>query len=296
MTGNVRFWTCAAAILSMFALPAAGSRQQSTFRASVEVVRVDVLVTEQGRPVPGLKASDFELLDNDVPQIIEAATTAGDVTAALVLDTSGSLSDGRLDMLVEASRQLVDRLRHEDAMSLVRFALRMNAVGPVRDPASVRAALMENRAGGRTAIWDALFAGISLVATGGPTRSLVILFTDGLENSSWLTLDGVVECLKRANVVVYVVKAGGRNYSPPLEQIAAASGGSVFVTDWEGGLTRQFARVLDEFRSRYVLTYQASGVRLDDGWHRLAVRLKGRSGLVRARPGYYAGAPGSKPK
>ena len=46
--------------------------------------------------------------------------------------------------------------------------------------------------------------------------------------------------------------------------------------------------VLKEFRSRYLLAFTPTGVRSDDGWHELKVRLKGRPGKVKARPGYFA--------
>lgn len=47
------------------------------------------------------------------------------------------------------------------------------------------------------------------------------------------------------------------------------------------------------FRARYPLTYSPTGVRRDDGWHEIAVTLKGRSGKVKVRPGYFAAAPSS---
>ncbi len=51
-----------------------------------------------------------------------------------------------------------------------------------------------------------------------------------------------------------------------------------------------FTAALDEFRSRYLLAYEPQGVRRDDGWHPLEVKLKDPAkGTVTARKGYMAG-------
>jgi hypothetical protein len=47
------------------------SQQQPTFKAGIEAVRVDVLVTRGGQPVEGLTARDFQVRDNGVLQDID---------------------------------------------------------------------------------------------------------------------------------------------------------------------------------------------------------------------------------
>ena len=42
------------------------SATRQTFTSRIEAIRVDVLVTEDGQPVQGLTADDFEVLDNGV--------------------------------------------------------------------------------------------------------------------------------------------------------------------------------------------------------------------------------------
>ena len=51
-------------------------------------------------------------------------------------------------------------------------------------------------------------------------------------------------------------------------------------------LSRLFLGVLNEFRSRYVLTYVPEGVKRGDGWHELEVKLPRARGRVTARRGY----------
>ena len=72
-----------------------------------------------------------------------------------------------------------------------------------------------------------------------------------------------------------------------LEALADETGGRVVHAADEAALGTTFLRVLDEFRQRYVLSYTATGV-AERGWHTIEVKLRGQSGEVRARRGYFA--------
>jgi hypothetical protein len=73
-----------------------------------------------------------------------------------------------------------------------------------------------------------------------------------------------------------------------LKEVVEESGGALLRAEQGDDLASTFVSVLHEFRARYVLTYEPTGVRRDDGWHELRVQLKGRAGTTRARRGYYA--------
>ena len=292
-----------ACVLAVAAAAAFG-QQEPVFRVSVEAVRLDALVTVGGRPLEGLTAADFEVLDNGVSQRVDVATTAGDVTVALVLDTSGSVEGNRLEQLVAATRTVVGLLKPGDTASLITFSDRLVlGAGSVRDPAVVRAALASASASGRTAMWDALFAGLAFAA-GDSGRSLVLLLTDGIDNASWLTEEMATESLKRTQSVVYAVNPviDLRQDTPALRtqntlstagrmllwKVVGQTGGSLFEADWSENLSQQLASIVREFRSRYLLLYEPTGAGRADGWHRVEVRVKGKRAKVQVRPGYYA--------
>jgi len=79
LTTIAALWILAAAALLARAAPTGGGRQdpqpppqQPVFRVGVELVRVDVSVMgRDGRPVADLQASDFQILEDDVPQKVE---------------------------------------------------------------------------------------------------------------------------------------------------------------------------------------------------------------------------------
>jgi hypothetical protein len=99
----------------------------------------------------------------------------------------------------------------------------------------------------------------------------------------------VIAAAPRSGTVVYGVDAGRRE-SAFLASLTAATGGRVLRAASPATLRARFEEIIDEFRFRYLLGYVPLGVAAD-GWHRLEVRLRGRGGNVRARPGYQRGTP-----
>jgi VWFA-related protein len=290
MTRTTR--AAAALVLGVLATVAAGAAQQPqrppVFRAGIERVRVDVLVTDAGKPIQGLTAADFQLEDNGVVQDVELATTAGHVSVALVLDLSGSVEQEGIDDLKRACQALVDALEPADRAWLITFAdaFALEA-GPGQDRATLRRALDALRPGGGTSMWDAMFAALSLVS-GTEGRSLVLAFTDGMDTTSWLDEPRALETFKRAEVVIDVVRPRGTVASPaPVEAAARATGGAVMFAEKSARMADQFVDLLRQFRLGYVLTYAPTTTARADGWHKLEIKLKNRKGRVQARQGYF---------
>jgi hypothetical protein len=79
-------------------------------------------------------------------------------------------------------------------------------------------------------------------------------------------------------------------FAEVLSRLTARTGGSVWPAAAGSDLSRQFVSLLQEFRSRCLLIYEPTGVRRDDGWHEVKVRVKEGRSNVKARPGYHAGS------
>ena len=263
--------------------------QNPTFSSRVEAVRVDVLVTENGKPVRGLRAADFEILDNGVPQTVDIVNFEQQpLNVVFTFDLSDSIVGERLGNLRDASHAVLGGLTKGDQAALVTFN---NAVlvgpGLTADAGLVRAAVDRAEPTGNTSLIDASFAGM-LLAESDVGRGLVIVFSDGLDTSSWLRSKAVLDVAKRSDAVVYGVSAGLARSAEFLGDLTEQTGGRLFKLESTRSLSAVFLEVLDEFRQRYLLSYSPSGVP-QQGWHQLTVRVKGRSATVRARPGYLAG-------
>jgi VWFA-related protein len=270
------------------AFGAGAPAQGPSFSSQIEAVRVDVLVTDNGRLVPGLQPGDFEVLDNGVPQKVDLASFEEvPLNVVLALDMSGSLTDQQIAHLRTAGSTLLDGLKSTDQAALVTFSHVVSQGSPLTSNFDrIRASLNETATAGQTSLIDASFTGM-MIGESDVGRSLLIVFTDGVDTRSYLTADAVLETAKRCDVVVYGVDVGRRRSSFPRD-LSAATGGRLIEIESTTDLNATFRSILEEFRQRYLISYSPQGV-LAGGWHRLDVRVKGRTVTLRARPGYLSG-------
>ncbi len=264
--------------------------QLPTFSVKIEEVRVDVLVTDRGKPVRGLSADDFEILDNGERQQVNYASLEElPINATLALDMSASVAGERLDNLRSAGHALLDGLRKDDRAALVTFSHIITLDSRLTtDIRSVKAALDQAQPQGETSVIDASYAGM-IVAEANSGRPLLIVFSDGLDTTSWLTGEAVLDTAKRAETVVYAVSAGRLPNITFLRDLSKFTGGSLFEVESTRNLRAVFVGILDEFRQRYLVTYTPRGVPRA-GWHRLDVRVKDHKYTIKARPGYLIGS------
>jgi len=279
-------------VLSAMAMSGAAlTAVQPTFRARVEGVRIDVLVTDGGRPVVGLGAADFDVRDNGVPQTVDLVSL-GDVpvSVVMVLDLSSSLEGSRLLMLQNAGVTLLEALAPQDQAALLSFNTAVVQRVPLTsDIGTLRGALLAARAEGDTSLIDAALAGMLLGDTEGG-RTLVVIFSDGIDTASFTSAEVALGTARRVNGVVYGVAATSGGEARFLRDVTAATGGRVLEIGATGNPGPAFLEILQEFRRRYVLTYTPTGVERG-GWHQLNVRVRRGSSRVQARPGYFSAEP-----
>jgi VWFA-related protein len=280
-----------------------------TFRSEVRRVMVDAFVSRESRPLAGLGEDDFEVLDNGRLQENVTLLSAGyPLSVVLVLDNSSSVRGDKLERLQHAASDFIDNLSEEDEVSVMTFGTRYRMSQEFTlDHDRARTAVSRMNALGGTALLDALFAA-TLAAERGQGRPLVVLFSDGDDNASWLSTEELAATARRSEAVIFSVRAtsgagirfgmtdqraavfvenardeaGGR----VLDAVATATGGQVLSLGPTANLAGAFRDILEAMRTRYLLVYEP----LDPspGWHHLEVRLKrGIRADVRAREGYF---------
>jgi VWFA-related protein len=194
------------ALASAMAATVTAVAQQPLFRAGVEMVRVDVSVVRGGAPVTGLRLEDFEVRDQGVRQqltgfLYEEVPLEG----YLVLDASASVTGQKLIDLRRAAMAFLAGLRAGDQAALLTFSQAVAQHQPLTsDLAAVRRALEAVTTGGTTALHDALFAAM-LQRRPNERRAVAVVFSDGLENVSWLSEADVLGTAERSDMVVYGV-------------------------------------------------------------------------------------------
>jgi len=236
--------------------------QQPTFRAGVDVVRVDVSVMNGLSPVAGLKAQNFVVTDNGVPQTLDSVSLdTVPLNLLMVLDTSGSLAGERLSNLIEAMNGLVKSLRAEDTAALVTFSepIRL-AVKATKDRAPLIAALTGLTADGSTSVNDAIFLALQLrPVDAGESRPVLLLFSDGRDTSSWLRSEHVIEATRRSGMLVHVVELVAEEWmgmrgaeirpSTFLGTLADTGGGRRWFAKSSRDLRELFGKALNELRA-----------------------------------------------
>ena len=265
--------------------------QPPTFHTRVEIVTVDVSVTRGDSAVAGLTPDDFVVTDDGIRQRIDTVTVARvPLSVTLVLDTSESVAGQRLEALISASEQVVNELRTSDYVSLITFAsVVARPVALTTNFEVVRSALHAIRGAGDTTLRDAVFLGLQTSPPAG-TRSLLLIFTDGEDTSSWLSADEALESVRHANIVVHAVTVGPGPLQPFLKQVTHEAGGRIWSASSNRDLQKLFSRAIRDMRDRYVLTYTPSGVSRP-GWHALSVKMVRTHADVLARPGYWVSLP-----
>jgi Ca-activated chloride channel homolog len=280
-----------AAVLALALSTGPHAARAQVFRAGVEAVRVDVLVSVDGRPLSGLTPADFEVFDDGVPQQVDFASLEQmPLNVFFALDTSASVAGPTLAHLQKAGGAVLDKLTAGDQAALISFSHAVVLRSPLTPSFDrLRLAIRNVMPRGDTALVDAVFAGL-VFAEADVGRKLLLVFTDGYDTSSYVRRQDVADAARSTDVVVYAVTAGvhGHRTAEFLSDIANLTGGGLVSVDSTSDVERAFLGILDEFRHRYLLSFTPSGV-AKTGWHKLEVRVKGRHVAVKARTGYQAG-------
>jgi VWFA-related protein len=269
----------------------------------VEAVYLDAFVTRGGQPVRELTATDFELRDDGLVRPLElVAAESLPVVALLVFDTSGSVAGEKLAALRSAAEGFLGIFRPADEIGLLTFSEEISwRVRPTRDHERVRDVLGALRARGATSALDALYA--ALVLPSVHSRTLVVMFSDGEDNLSWLGEKQVRSVVERSNALVQVVGMRlppppgptGRGPAPEPEairvfrEIAELTGGSFWAADSPKQIRTAFESLAVALEARCILRFEPAPGRRE-GWHRIDLRLRSRGGQVQARKGYWVGS------
>jgi Ca-activated chloride channel family protein len=252
--------------------------------------------------VTGLTAADFELLDNGVSQeITEVAYEKLPIDVTLLLDVSASVTGDVLDQLRRALRQVRADLGPADRLRLITFNMRVRRLVDFgRAPDDMDRALGSLRGMGSSAVFDALAVALSGAGTPG-RRRLIVLFSDGQDSGSITEPASLLEVARRSTpTVAFIVRAATAQRPASLlrtsagapqtvaalcERIAAETGGIVSALKPDESLSNSFRRMVQEFRSSYVLYFTPRDIE-SSAAHTIDVRVKRPGVDVRARRGY----------
>ena len=264
------------------------------FRTGTEAVEIPVTVLQKNRPVVGLTAADFRILEDGHPvKITDASIDARPLDVTLLVDTSESaeLSWVKADAGFASAAAGVQRLlRPDDSLTIYRFAEtweRVTADAPPVVP------------GGQTAIFDTILS--TLVEKPRSARSITIALTDGLDTASTVPRGITRAVADRSDAVIHVVALslqtqysnfgfwfsgqGFSQFSADLRDLATRTGGRFLVVDKQDAFLPTLSGLLDQARSRYHLRYTPPNS--IPGWHEVEVSTRSKDHEVTHKRGYW---------
>ena len=266
-----------------------------TEHVRTEAVLVPVIVTQNGQFVRGLKAQDFEILEDGVKQSIASlASEDAPLDLVLAIDVSGSM-ERSLDQVKAAVKQLLSKLRNGDAATLVGFNDTLFlATEREKDQKARERAVDLLSAWGGTALYDATVRAVDLVSREWGRKGIVI-FSDGDDRSSLTSREKATARVQASDAMLYTVGFGSGATVPELrtrlENYAKATGGRAFFPQRTQELDGAFDQIVAELANQYVLSYASTNFKQDNAWRSIKVRVRGGKYDIRARQGYRARGP-----
>ena len=301
-----------AATVPMGAQPPAAQPPQTPFRAGVDLVSLNVTVTEGvGKYVTDLAAEDFNVFEDGVKQDVTFFTRTNlPIALALLIDTSASM-ENRLPTAQEAAVGFVKRLRPQDLAEVVDFDSRVVVLQSFsNNVAELEQAIRKTSAGGSTSLHNAVYIALKdlkkVVAksTDEIRRQAIVVLSDGEDTSSLLPFEEVLDLAKRSETAIYSIglRAGeGPSTSAKgfkeaefvMRQFSQETGGRSFFPNQIAELANIYGQISDELSSQYTVGYTSKNPKRDGSWRRVVVRI-GRPNLTaRTKLGYFAPTPRS---
>jgi VWFA-related protein len=192
---------CEITVAAQQASPSGQRPSQPAFRASVDVVSLNVTVTDgMNRYVTDLDPAEFSVFEDGIKQDITFFNRRQQpIALSLLLDTSASMEE-HLPTLQIAATNFVKRLRASDIAQVIDFDSRVEIRQAfTSNQAELESAIKQTVAGGSTSLYNATYIAlrelrkIRAVAEEDVRRQALIVFSDGEDTSSLVAFDEVLD-------------------------------------------------------------------------------------------------------
>jgi Ca-activated chloride channel homolog len=276
------------------------------FRAGTQLVDLHVSVIDKnGKLVTDMPESAFKVYENGVEQPLKRFLREDvPVSMGIIIDNSGSMRDKRAKVAA-ASVALVKASNPQDEEFIVDFNDDAYLDQPLTgDIKKLEAALDRLDSRGGTAMRDAISSSIDYVKDKGKRdKRVLVVVTDGNDNTSAETLENLLRKSQRSEVLIYCIgllseeePREARSARRALKALSEASGGLDYYPKDLAEVERVTPQIAHEIRNQYLLAYSPTNPALDGSFRKIEVKVKGYGNpMVRTRSGYYA-TPEAKSK
>ena len=272
--------------------------QEATIRADTRLVVLNVSVFDQaGKIVRDLGKSAFTVYENGDKQTLNVFRQDDvPISLGLIIDTSASMTNKR-DRVASAALAMVKASNPQDEVFIINFnesaVLAKEFTNDIKD---LEKALRDLDAKGETAMRDALLLGIEhLRHSAHRDKKVLLVVTDGEDNSSVETQAHLVQVAQQNDVIIYAIGllgaeevASAARARKQLDELTAQTGGRSWFPNDVAEIANITPEMAHEIRNQYILAYTPTNLAADGSFRKIRVDVDVPGAVVRTRAGYYA--------
>ena len=291
-------------LLSVVGLIVGLSAQQPSFRAGVDIVSLNVTVTDAATHyITDLEEGDFLVFEDGIKQNVTFfSRRQSPIALSLLLDSSASMEE-HLPVLQQAATNFVHKLKSNDIAQVIDFDSRVEIrQGFTGNQAELDTAISQLAAGGSTSLHNAIYIALKelrkvrAVNEEDVRRQALIVFSDGEDTSSLVSFDEVLDLAKRSETSIYTIALRGADVQAKgfreaefvMRTLAQETGGRAFFPAKIDDLNGVYTQIADELASQYTLGYTSANPRRDGAWRRVVIQVSRPNVTPRTKKGYYA--------
>jgi Ca-activated chloride channel homolog len=280
----------------------AAAAQQGRFRSGIELVSLNVTVTDGAKYVTGLAQEDFEVFEDGAKQNLSFFSQVQQpIALAILLDTSNSMEE-KLATAQEAAIGFVRRMKKDDVIEVVEFNSQVRVPQPfTHDVNALERAIRQTSVNGSTSLYNAIYVSLRALKDERAKnaeeirRQAIIVLSDGDDTSSVIEYDDVLDLAKRSETAIYAIglrqqETGRGKFKEAefvLRQLSQETGGRVFFPTSVAELPKIYEQISDELASQYTMAYSSKNPMRNGAWRRIDVRVNKPGLTARTRRGYY---------
>jgi Ca-activated chloride channel homolog len=299
---GMALWLAAASLYSQEKPTAAAPTAPTVIHVDTRVVVCHATVADKsGHLLTTLPKEAFTVLENGVKQEIRVFKREDvPVSLGLVIDNSGSMRN-KLAQVKAAALALVEDSNRDDEVFIVNFNDTAYMDLPegksfTNDIKELETALARIDTRGGTAMRDAIQMSIEHLKKAHKDKKVLVVVTDGNDNSSIAGMEAVMKAARQSGVVIYAVgllteeeHREASRAKRALNDLTEATGGSVFFPKEVAEVDRIAHQVAHDIRNQYIIAYSPLHAAMDGTFRQIKITAKAPgSPLVRTRSGYYA--------
>jgi Ca-activated chloride channel homolog len=288
-----------------------GGSPSTTFRSGVDVVALNVVVTDSDQKyVAGLSPSDFAVYEDGVQQDVSFfGASEVPLDLAILLDTSASMT-GKMPIVQQAAAGFLKTLRHGDRVMIVDIKDATKILFPLgNDFAAAHTAIMSTVPSGGTALYNGAYLTLKELtkqrrANTEIRRQAIVVLSDGDDTASLISYDDLMDVAKQSGTGIYtitlrskylVTQAAQRGHTYfsqsefGMKALAQETGARSFFPTDIAELSGIYSSIAEELATQYALGYSSKNPRMDGSYRHLIVRIADRPNTkTRTRSGYMA--------